>query len=99
MWFPFDEGLKVGEVIDQLQFAHDDTTLDNYVRSILEWWYGHREPVGVSEENTGRCQYVVILLQFIVAEKGLATVNIFLAVNGEKLKRRKMLRRLLISNK
>ncbi|KIJ53528.1 hypothetical protein M422DRAFT_64540 [Sphaerobolus stellatus SS14] len=49
-------GVKVGEIIGQIQFEHDDTILKDHVRNILEWWYGHREPIGVSEENAGRCQ-------------------------------------------
>lgn len=42
-------------VIGTKTFAYDDTLLNEYVAHALEWWYGHRNPRGVSVNESGRC--------------------------------------------
>ncbi|GJJ13174.1 hypothetical protein Clacol_007425 [Clathrus columnatus] len=45
-----------GDIIGQIQFNHDNTLLDSNIDHILNWWYGKREPIGVSIEEANRCK-------------------------------------------
>lgn len=48
-------------VIGTKTFAYDDTLLNEYVAHALEWWYGHRNPRGVSVNESGRCLSVPLI--------------------------------------
>ncbi|KAJ8518764.1 hypothetical protein ONZ45_g4210 [Pleurotus djamor] len=52
---PSDDALDQVRIIGTKQFNVDDKMLDDYVGSILKWWYGHRDPAGVSESEANRC--------------------------------------------
>lgn len=36
-------------------FQVDDALLDDYLKKVLDWWYGRRSPEGVSLDHTSRC--------------------------------------------
>ncbi|KAJ7083386.1 exonuclease V [Mycena belliarum] len=42
-------------VLGTKEFAVDDTFLDTYLGSALQWWHGARKAQGVSARQTGRC--------------------------------------------
>ena len=52
-------------IIGRKEFEMDDVFLDDYLRRVLEWWYGQRPPEGVDVELTRRCVYVCFIL-FVV---------------------------------
>lgn len=45
-------------VIATKRFQYDDNVLRSHVSSILAYWRGHRKPLGVKVEDTGRCKSV-----------------------------------------
>lgn len=48
--------LAAGGIIGQVQFSHDESLLNSHIDNVLDWWYGKREPVGVSIEDANRCK-------------------------------------------
>ena len=52
-------------IIGRKEFEMDDAFLDDYLRRVLEWWYGQRPPEGVDVELTRRCVYVCFIF-FVV---------------------------------
>ncbi|KAH8094725.1 exonuclease V a 5' deoxyribonuclease-domain-containing protein [Cristinia sonorae] len=42
-------------IIGTKTFQMDDRTLNSYLRSVLDWWYGRRPPKGVDLHLTRRC--------------------------------------------
>ncbi|RXK39737.1 hypothetical protein M231_02930 [Tremella mesenterica] len=44
-----------GSVIGRSTFTHDPRLLEQHLQSVLDFWMGRREPVGVSLEETRRC--------------------------------------------
>ena len=46
------------KIIGTKEFEADDTFLDQYLATALDWWHGRRKPQGVSLENAGRCSQV-----------------------------------------
>ncbi|KAJ7665667.1 exonuclease V [Mycena rosella] len=49
------EDAAVSNIIGTKEFPMDDTLLDTYLTSALQWWNGARKARGVSERQTGRC--------------------------------------------
>jgi len=47
--------IPIGGIIGRICFQHDDKALDDYVTSVLKWWHGERDPVGVSMQDVHRC--------------------------------------------
>lgn len=43
------------QIIGRKQFLCDETFLDDYLSTALEWWHGRRSPRGVSVQNAYRC--------------------------------------------
>ncbi|PIL31323.1 hypothetical protein GSI_06021 [Ganoderma sinense ZZ0214-1] len=43
------------KIIGTKEFELDDELLDDYLESVLAWWYGKRQPQGVDIELTRRC--------------------------------------------
>ena len=44
-----------GSIIGRHRFTHSPRLLAAHLSSVLAWWLGDREPVGVSVAETGRC--------------------------------------------
>ena len=57
-----EERSEEPELIGSASFVMDDAILDARLEKVLEWWHGIRPPEGVELEDTGRCQYVCLLL-------------------------------------
>ncbi|KAF8512848.1 exonuclease V [Hysterangium stoloniferum] len=49
------DDVDLGGIIGTLEFQHDDALLNEHLARVLQWWYGKRDPVGVSIENIDRC--------------------------------------------
>lgn len=45
-----------GDVIGSKTFLHDDTEIDSYLESKLNWWRGKREAQGVDVEDAFKCR-------------------------------------------
>ncbi|KIJ53529.1 hypothetical protein M422DRAFT_25396 [Sphaerobolus stellatus SS14] len=48
--------VEIGEILGQIEFKHDDSILEDHVRNILQWWYGHREAAGPTGYDAARCR-------------------------------------------
>lgn len=48
-------GSGSGSIIGRSSFTHSPRRLAAHLASVLDWWLGHREAVGVSIEETRRC--------------------------------------------
>lgn len=48
-------GTASGSIIGRHRFQHDTTLLDDHLASVLQYWRGEREPIGVQLVDTGRC--------------------------------------------
>ena len=49
-------------IIGTKTFAYDDAFLNDHVARTLEWWYGHRDPQGVSLKDSRRCLLVTLMI-------------------------------------
>jgi hypothetical protein len=49
-------------IIGTKTFDYDDAMLNEHVAHTLEWWYGNRNPRGVSLEQSSRCLSVVLII-------------------------------------
>jgi exonuclease V len=49
-------------IIGTKNFAYDDALLNEHVTRTLEWWYGHRDPRGVSLKESRRCLSVPLMI-------------------------------------
>lgn len=50
-----DRGTASGGIIGRHRFQHDPVLLQNHLRSVLQYWTGEREPVGVAVHQANRC--------------------------------------------
>lgn len=82
------------KIIGTKEFDLDDALLDDYLESVLAWWYGKRPPQGVDVELTRRCMYVafyvegaVMLMLFAPGRASIGT-----GANGERTRRRRCCR-------
>ena len=48
-------GRTSGSIIGRHTFSHSPRLLAVHLESVLSWWLGEREPVGVSLDQTRRC--------------------------------------------
>lgn len=48
-------GSASGSIIGKTVFTHSQKLLKEHLESVLDWWLGHRLPVGVTLEETRRC--------------------------------------------
>jgi Exonuclease V - a 5' deoxyribonuclease len=73
-------------IIGTKTFAYDDAFLNEHVARTLEWWYGYRDPRGVSLKDSRRCLSVplMILVGTFCLPHGqyLVRVNTSQAVSG-----------------
>ncbi|KAJ7447250.1 exonuclease V [Mycena latifolia] len=54
-FLPPAQEAAASDIIGTKEFPMDDTLLDTYLTSALQWWQGARKARGVSERQTGRC--------------------------------------------
>lgn len=52
---PPGTGTASGSIIGRHRFQHDTALLENHLKSVLQYWLGEREPVGVAAVDTNRC--------------------------------------------
>ena len=83
------------KIIGTKEFDLDDGLLDDYLESVLAWWYGKRPPQGVDVDLTRRCVYVtffvrgaVMLMWFVL----LARASTGRGANGERRRPRRRCR-------
>ena len=83
------------KIIGTKEFDLDDGLLDDYLESVLAWWYGERPPQGVDVDLTRRCVYVVfyvrgaVMLMWFVL---LARASTGRGANGERRRPRRRCR-------
>jgi exonuclease V len=52
---PPSTGTTSGSIIGRHRFQHNIELLERHLASVLQYWHGQREPIGVQLKDTGRC--------------------------------------------